>query len=205
MTIMLKATKPLGPPAARWHFAAALLLIALIAPAFAHANPASEKFIAERAVRVVEVLNGTETKEQKQEELTKLVDENVDIERIAYYTLGKYRASASQDELDRYIAAFKDYLFAYYIKPAAGFSGITLEVTGSTDVPGGSIVHTVAKTPSSFDLDWYVIGDGSVVDVQIAGISAAKLLRAQVLAVIGLSGSKVSAATGLLKTLVGKA
>lgn len=186
---------------------AALVLIGLLAPFAAQANPASEKFIAERAARVVQVLNSADPIAQKRDELSALVDENVDIETIATYTLGRYRASASQEELDRYISAFKDYLFAYYIKPAAGFSGIALTVTGSSDVPGGkgSIVHTVAKTPSSINLDWYVIGDGSIVDVEIAGISAAKILRAQVLAVIGLSGGKVSAATGLLETLVGKA
>jgi phospholipid transport system substrate-binding protein len=187
--------------------AAALLLITLISPAAAHANQASESFIAERAVRVVQVLNSADPIEKKRDELSQLVDENVDIEKVAYYTLGKYRATASEEELNQYISAFKGYLFAYYVKPAAGFSGITLKVTGSVDLPDGkgSIVHTVAKTPSSFELDWYVIGDSSIVDVEIAGISAAKLLRAQVLAVLALNGGKVSAATGLLETLVGKA
>jgi phospholipid transport system substrate-binding protein len=184
-----------------------VLLAALCLPIAAYANQASEQFIRERAVKVVAVLNGNAPIAQKRDELSTLVDENVGIEAIAYYTLGKYRSGASEDELDRYVSAFKDYLFAYYIKPAAGFSGITLTVTGSTDLASGnaSIVHTVAKTPGSTELDWYVLGNSSIVDVEIAGISAAKLLRAQVLAVIGLSGGKISAATDLLKTLVGKA
>ena len=183
-----------------------LLLLALSASVAARANQASEQFIRDRAVKVVAILNSSQPIAQKREGLTQLVDENVGIERIAYYTLGKYRAGASQDELDRYIAAFKDYLFAFYIKPAAGFSGITLTVTGSTDVPsGGSIVHTVAKTPGKTELDWYVLDNSTIVDVEIVGISAAKLLRAQVEAVLALNGGKVSAATELLKTLVGKA
>lgn len=189
------------------HIQFALLFVALCAPIAARANQASEQFIQESAVKVVAILNSTEPITQKRDGLTQLVEESVGIERIAYYTLGNYRAGASQDELDRYIAAFRDYLFAYYIKPAAGFSGITLTVTGSTDVPSGkgSIVHTVAKTPGSTKLDWYVLDDSTIVDVRIAGISAANLLRAQVLAVLSLNGGKVSAATSLLRTLVGKA
>ncbi|HXZ67213.1 MAG TPA: ABC transporter substrate-binding protein [Alphaproteobacteria bacterium] len=188
-------------------FQFALLFALLSAPIAARASQASEQFIAERAVKVVAILNGSQPIAQKRDGLTQLVEENVGIERIAYYTLGQYRAGASQEELEGYVAAFRDYLFAYYIKPAAGFSGITLTVTGSTDVPDGkgSIVHTIAKTPGSAKLDWYVLDDSTIVDVEIAGISAAKLLRAQVTAVLALSGGKVSAATDLLKTLVGKA
>ena len=182
----------------------ALLIGAVFLPTMANASRAAEAFIRDRAVKVVAVLNSAESIERKRDELSALVDENVDIQRIAYYTLGSYRASANAGDLDRYVAAFKDYLFAYYIKPAAGFSGIALTVTGTIDLPEGrgSLVQTVAKTPSSVELDWYVLGDSSIVDVEIAGFSAAKLLRAQVIAVLALNGGKISAATSLLETLV---
>jgi len=184
-----------------------LFVAALCTPIGARANQTSEQFVQERAARVVAILNSSESIAQKRDGLTQLVEENVGIERIAYYTLGKYRAEAKPEDLESYVAAFRAYLFAYYIRPAAGFSGITLTVTGSTDVPGGkgAIVHTVAKTPGKTELDWYVLDDSSIVDVEIAGISAANLLRAQVSAVLALNGGKVSAATDLLKTLVGKA
>jgi len=188
-------------------FRLAVLVVALCAPAAARANQASEQFIQDRAVKVLAILNSAAPIAQKRDGLTELVDENVGIERIAYYTLGKYRAEASAQDLDNYVEAFRDYLFAFYIKPAAGFSGITITVNGSTDVQGGkaSIVHTVAKTPGKTNLDWYVLDNSSIVDVEISGISAANLLRAQVTAVLSLNGGKVSGATELLRTLVGKA
>jgi phospholipid transport system substrate-binding protein len=187
--------------------ALAIGALAVLVAGSASADQASEAFIQERAGRVMEILNGSGSPAQKKADLEGTVEESVALESIALYTLGQYRANASRDDLDRYVAAFKDFVFAYYISPAAGFSGITLSVTGSTDGGGRvAIVHTTAKTKGaqSFELDWYVASGSAIVDVEISGVSAAKLLRAQVLAVLALNGGKISAATDLLQTLTHK-
>lgn len=175
----------------------------------AHASKAGEAFIQERAGEVMAILNSSAALEQKQAELARMVDQNVDLGRIALYTLGKYRTNATPAELSRYKQAFRDYVLHFYVTPAAKFSGLELTVTGSTDLPNRrvSIVRTLARTAQlsePVELDWQLVDDSSILDVRIAGISAARVLRAQVIAVLALNGGRISAATGLLERLVGK-
>jgi ABC-type transporter MlaC component len=184
-------------------------IVVLLVGTPARASKAAEAFIQERAGQVMEILNSSASLEHKEAELTGMVDQNVDIARIATYTLGHYRANATADELSQYERAFREYVLHFYVAPAAKFSGLELTVTGSTDVPdkGVTIVRTLAKTAAlsePAELDWQLIDDSSIVDVRIVGISAARVLRAQVLAVLALNGGRVSAATSLLERLVRK-
>jgi phospholipid transport system substrate-binding protein len=186
----------------------AAVAFVLVAAAPALANKACEDFIQERAGRVMDILNSSSPEAQKKADLGALFDESVDIESISLYTLGEYGPHATKDELSRYFAALRNYVFVNYVSPAAGFSGVTLSVTGSTDLGGtkGCVVQTLAKTslPEPTELNWHVARDLSIVDVEIAGVSAARILQAQVIAVLKLNGGNITAATGLLEDLTGK-
>lgn len=183
-----------------------IIFLLFVGPAWA--NKASEEFIQERANSVIEILNSSAPLARKKADLGKIVDDSVGIENVALYTLGKYRSEATRDELNRYIPAFRNYLFEYYVSPVTRFSGVILSVTGSTDLGGnkGTVVSTIVKTglPEPTKLDWRVVDNSSIVDVKIEGVSIADVLRAQIVAVLDLSGGKISAATNLLEELVHK-
>ena len=56
-----------------------------------------------------QVLASGQDKNQKMRELIELAEQNVDIQGIGLYTLGKYRKNLSEDQIKEYEILFKSY------------------------------------------------------------------------------------------------
>jgi phospholipid transport system substrate-binding protein len=157
-------------------------LAALASPSFA--STAAEAFVQSNVQRGLQILNNTGlSKEQRQEQFRTFLATLTDLHRIALYTLGPARRTASPADQDAFVEAFRNYAFAVYGAEFSKYSGQTLRVTGSIQrAPGDELVRTVLVDPQAaagqqpIDVDFRVYSSGgkfSVVDIVVAGLDLA--------------------------------
>ncbi len=128
--------------------------VALTQPAAA-ANVA-ESFVGDNIHKGLEILNNKKINTvQRRDQFETFLLGLVDVRRIGLFTLGQYRRSAPPDDVDAFIAAFKNYAVAAYQSYFARYSGQTLTVTGSTErSPTDFIVQTQLIDPNSNQQRW---------------------------------------------------
>ncbi len=189
--------------------AAAALLIAPAAAAQSTDAEQAETFVQNNARAVIDTLQALEEGERAleavREEFRSRIDELADVERITNFVLGRYRRTASQDELEAFRETFREYAISVYETELTNYAGQTLSVTGSVTRRSGDYVvrSQVTGGPEgrTYDVNWRVLEqDGAlqVVDVQVFGVWLAQTQREQILSIIGNNRGDVSAATRAL-------
>jgi phospholipid transport system substrate-binding protein len=155
---------------------------ALASPAFASSG--AEAFVQSNVQRGLQILNNTSlSKEQRQEQFRGFLVTLTDLRRIALYTLGPVRRTATAADQDAFVDAFRNYAFAVYGAEFSKYGGQTLRVTGSIQrAPGDELVRTVLVDPHApagqepIEVDFRVYNSGgkySVVDIVVAGLDLA--------------------------------
>jgi phospholipid transport system substrate-binding protein len=155
-------------------------------PAIAQASPglaAAENYVSANVQRGLTILNNhslsdTERRAQFRDFLTTLTD----LRRIAVFTLGAARRTASPAETDAFVSAFRNYAVAVYESRLKAYAGQTLKVTGGREHgPTDYIVQTILVDPTGkteqqgepIEVDFRVDNSGGrdvVIDVAIAGV-----------------------------------
>jgi ABC-type transporter MlaC component len=181
------------------------LLFALAAPPVIAGTPA-ETYVQELANKVMAIINdGSLSEPQKTSRISDIVDENIDIKAIALFTLGQYRKTATQGEIDAYVPVFRRYLIEFYVGQLSQYEGLSFTVTGSLDYGGqkGTIVTSQAEgAGDTTKINWRVVNNSSIMDVEIEGVWMALDLREQLVSVIDQNHGRVSAATERLREIV---
>ena len=150
----------------------------------AQASPAAEVYVQNNVQRGLQILNNTALpRQQRQEQFRNFLLTLTDLRRIALYTLGPARRTATAAEQDAFTEAFRDYAFAVYGAEFSKYSGQTLRVTGSYErAPGDELVRTVLVDPHArqgqepIEVDFRVYGSNgryNVVDIVVAGLDLA--------------------------------
>ena len=174
---------------------AALLPLLIAGPAAAAGNVA-ETYVTDNIHRGLDLLNNKSlSAPQKREQFENFLVGLTDMKRIAMFTLGQYRRTASPAELDTFAAAFQNYATAVYQSYFAKYAGQTLKVTGSTQRSADDfIVATALIDPNDksgqppLEVDFRIRTDGPkpvVVDFSVAGIWLALEERDQFTAFLG--------------------
>lgn len=181
----------------------AVSLFGILATVEASTTP--EAYVQELADKVTGVLkDGALSTEDKAAQLRQMIDQYLDVKRIALFALGKHRQDAvDQGVLDTYVTTFKEYAIGLYESRLSDYGGQSLKVTGSEDRNGKGKDFVVKSeivggntSGDPLNVNWRVIKleDGfTVVDVQIEGIWMALDLREQFSSIIANNGGKVQA------------
>jgi phospholipid transport system substrate-binding protein len=184
---------------------AAFIFIALAAPP-AWAGNAAETFVQELANEAMAIINDDAlSARQKKAQMSDILDANIDIEGIALFTLGQYRKTATPAEIEDYVPMFRLYLIEFYIGKLSQYEGMSFTVTGSHDYGGqkGTVVTSDADVDGdTTEINWRVLNNSSIMDVEIEGVWMALDLREQLVSVIDQNHGRVSAATERLKEIV---
>ncbi|HXL99192.1 MAG TPA: ABC transporter substrate-binding protein [Rhizomicrobium sp.] len=124
-----------------------------------------------------------------------------DLKRIALYTLGPARRTATPAEQDAFVDAFKDYAFAVYETEFSKYSGQSLKVTGSIQRSNGDyVVTTVLVDPNAprnqepIEVDFRVFGTEGhyfVADITVAGLDLAITEQDQFNAYLAQNGNSI--------------
>jgi phospholipid transport system substrate-binding protein len=176
--------------------AAAPLLMARPAAA---AN-AAESFVNDNIQKGLSILKDKKlTTVQRRDQFEALLLNLVDVRRIALFTLGQYRRTAPQADIDAFVAAFKNYATAAYQSYFSKYTDQTLKVTGSTErSPTDFVVQSVLIDPGSSQPPAEVAfrvrtdtGKPQLVDVSYQGIWLSLEQRDQFVAFLGQNNGNV--------------
>src|ERR1700761_3081221 len=132
-------------------FAAVGAMLALAMPfASAQAATPAEDFVQTNIQKGLHILNDGGSKEQKRAQFRTFLLQLTDLKRIADYTLGPVKNTASPADLAAFEDAFREYAFAVYESEFSKYSGQTLKVTGSVErKPGDFLVTTQLIDPGA--------------------------------------------------------
>jgi phospholipid transport system substrate-binding protein len=181
-------------------FIAAAALTAAAREASAASGP--ESFVQANVQRGLTILNNkTLSTEQKRTQFETFLLGLTDMKRIANFTLGQYRRTATPQDQDAFAAAFQTYAVAVYQSYFAKYAGQTLKVTGSQEhAPGDTIVQTVMIDPNDhsgqapLEVDFRILEDNGrpvVIDFSVAGIWLAIEERDQFSAFLGQNNGSI--------------
>ena len=173
----------------------------LVGPALAAANPA-EQFVQDNIHKGLELLNNKQlSADQRRTQFEVFLLGLTDMKRIADFTLGQYRRSASPADLAAFESAFQNYAVAVYQSYFAKYAGQTLKVTNSqARTADDFIVATQLIDPNDhsgqapLEVDFRVRTDGGkpvVVDFSVAGIWLALEERDQFTAFLGQNNGNI--------------
>jgi phospholipid transport system substrate-binding protein len=132
-----------------------------------------------------------------------------DTNRVALFTLGQYANGASKTDLDAFEIGFSDFELTTYESLLSRFHGLTLKVTGSTQVANDDIVVNVdVVRPNStsnaqpikaaFRLRKGADGHLVVADIQAEGIWLSLLQRSDFTGFLQQHGGSIVALTDQL-------
>jgi phospholipid transport system substrate-binding protein len=183
----------------------------LAAPAMA-APTGAEAFVQANVQKGLAILNNHgASADQKRGQFQGFILGLTDMKRIANFTLGQYRHSASPADQAAFAAAFQGYAVAVYQSYFSKYSGQTLNVTGSQEHgPGDTIVQTQLIDPNDhsgqtpLEVDFRVLDDGGkfvVIDFSVAGIWLALEERDQFSSFLGQNGGSIPTLISHLKEL----
>ncbi|HVV27631.1 MAG TPA: ABC transporter substrate-binding protein [Rhizomicrobium sp.] len=184
---------------------AVLVLAVLLAAPMLMARPAAaanvaESFVGDNVNKGLQILNDKKlTTAQRRDQFEGFLLSLVDVRRVALFTLGQYRRTAPPDDVEAFVAAFKNYAVAAYQSYFARYTDQTLKVTGSTQrSPTDYIVQTQLIDPGSnqqpLEVDFRVrtdTGKPVLVDVAVSGIWLSLEERDQFVAFLGQNNGNV--------------
>lgn len=162
-------------------FVGAILLMTIPSPV--QAATATEKFIQNTVNRTLAVVNDRSRDEaQRKRELRDVLHSAVDTNRVALFTIGRYRRLAPERDVDGFVKIFADYLLALSHEALMRHHDRSIRVTGSTErAPGEVIVNAevlpLLGTGGSINIGFRVRNGGgdknAIVDFEVEGISLA--------------------------------
>lgn len=190
-----------------------VLLAALLATPFQAALAAdpAETFVSENIQKGLALLNNRSlAPAQKRDQFENFLTGLTDLKRIADFTLGQYRRSASPADVAAFETAFQNYAVSVYQFYFSKYSGQTLKVTGSTQrAPTDYIVSTQLIDPAKsgqqpLEVSFRVRTDGArpvVTDVSVEGVWLSLQQRDQFVAFLGQNNGNVKLLISYLSEL----
>jgi len=155
---------------------AALALVRLPrAYAAASASQASA-FVNGFATQLIQIVNGPEPAAQKKAALGPVIDENVDVPKIARFCLGRFWSSASPAQQSEYTQIFHQVLLNSISGHLGDYKGVTYTLTSDRQQGADELVGTIITRPNSpaANVQWVVdssTGSPKIVDVVAEGTS----------------------------------
>lgn len=181
-------------------------VLALAPVQTAVASPDAEAFTQRLVDTGVGILRNT-SDPARRTKFREFITQYADIRKTAMFTLGNYRRSANDGDVEAFVQAFQDYATAVYESRLDQYKGQTLKVVSSIDnKPGDVTVNTIVVDPNAREplrVGFRLLGGGGsyrFVDVQVAGIWLSIDQRDQFAAFLSQNSGNVPRLTAHLAT-----
>ncbi len=103
----------------------------------------AETFVSQNIQKGMAILNSKLTDQQKRDQFEQFLLGLTDFKRVADFTLGNYRRTASPADLAAFHVAFQNYAMSEYQKNFSDWAGQTLKIVNSTlRAPADYVVAT---------------------------------------------------------------
>ncbi len=175
---------------------AACAMLCLSSPAFAATKEDAQKFVDTLTPAVVQTIDDKSlAADQKQAKLQALFTQNVDIDWMAKFVLGRSYQQATEDQRARYVAAYRQYLLARYTTNFADYGGSKYKITDIVQDDDGFNVKMQVATPQASEdvaLGYHLHTDASgqlkLSDIIVEGVSLITSQRSEYAAVVQQKG-----------------
>ena len=168
------------------------------------------KFIEELTIKASTTLASDITKENKINNLKKIAEDNVDINGIGMYTLGKHRKSISEDQKSIYNDLFKEYFLKSFSSRLVDYTDPEIKVLSEEKISDKytmvkSILVATDKRPE-VKLDWRVYTKNPskplIRDLVIEGLSLARTQKEEFNSIIVSNNNNIEALFKNLKEFI---
>ncbi len=180
--------------------------LAFATPAFAAAPSASaaKQFITGVGAHMVSVVNGSSSVGQKAAALRQIVDQDVAVDQVGQFVLGRYWRIATPAQRHEYLGLFHQLLANNITTQIRAYEGVKFTVLGASSQAEGQAVNTVIARPNEqpAHVQWVVqtvAGAPKIVDVIVEGTSLRVTERADYSSVINDNGGQVTALLAAMK------
>ena len=174
--------------------------LALPAPYARAAAPDAVSFVDTMVNQALGMLRDKQMpKAERDQKFAALLSQDFDIPRISRFVLGRYWASASEQERAEFAKLFERWVVRTYSARFSDYSGETVKVgsarpQGETDIVVESqIIHPDGSPPAK--VDWRVRqkdGTFKIVDIDVEGVSMALTEKEEFSSVIQRNGGTVA-------------
>ncbi len=178
--------------------------------AYADINGAKATAMVENLTKegIEKIINSTSSQEEKNKVFKQLFTENLDLDFIGKYVLGRYWRTATTQQRKEFIDLYKEFNVQTWSKRFDEFKGkkFVFNGTGSANNPNQIYVNTSVPVPDGqpIDVKWRVYehnGKLKIIDIIIENVSLAQTARNEYTSYIAKSPKGVE---GLLENLRSK-
>tara|TARA_Y100000748_G_scaffold120423_1_gene101097 strand:+ start:539 stop:1135 length:597 start_codon:yes stop_codon:yes gene_type:complete len=175
-----------------------LILIFASNHAFAQKPSDLIKEVVDEASRI---LSSSDPVEAKIINLNDLAENNVDINRIAKYTLGKHRKTISDEEINKYFKLYKKYFLKNFSSRLIDYTNPEIIIVDENVINENfTIVNTILEATSKnpeLKISWRVITKNPnkplILDLLIEGLSLAKAQKEEFNSIIKNNDGDINA------------
>ena len=173
-------------------------------------NP--ESFISEVIEEAKVILSSSSSSDEKASKLSEIALRTVDIEGLAYYTLGKKRKEITPEELKKYESLFEKYFLKSFTSRLTDYSDPKINVL-SSDVVNEK--YTIVKTMllktdkrPEVKIDWRVYtkdpNNPLIRDLIIEGLSLARTQKEEFASVLNANNNDINVLFSTLERFIEK-
>ena len=141
-----------------------------------------------------------------------LVENQVDLEYVGKYLLGKYQRRATPEQINEFSHLFIDYMVLSYSNQLKQFAGVDFKILKATETNNGAYLvnsKIIQSNKDSFDIQWMVkknaSGQWQIIDILVNGLSMIATQRDEFVSVIRRQKGNISKFIKLLSKQVKKA
>ncbi len=187
---------------------ATALSVALSSGSALAASPeAARSLVQNVSNQVINLITQPGAAESKAPQLKVIMQQNIDMRRVAGFALGRFARGTSPAQRDRYVQVYSDYVSRVYANRFSEYGGETITVTNAQDVgrKGIYVNSTVNANGQKINIGWQVrenrSGELKIVDINVDGLSMAESQRSEFTRMISDLGGDVDAFIARLQTL----
>lgn len=157
-------------------FAAATVLLTATGPAWAESPEKASAFIKATGDRLVAVVNGPGTSASKRAEMTRILNDAVDVDGIAKFCLGRYWRTATPQQQQEFVRLFHEVLVTNITAKLGEYQGVSFTMGKARNQGEEDVVSTTVTRPNNppTAVDWIIAQIGSqprIIDVVAEGTS----------------------------------
>ena len=178
----------------------------------AHAQASSDtEFVRALSVKLTAVVNGPGSTAEKKTQVLPLLSQDVDVDAIGRFCLGRFWRTASSSQQQRYLVLFHQVLVNSITGHLGDYKGVAISVgNAAAQGEGRTSVPTVISRPGqpNTNVQWIVSdssGSPKVVDVMAEGVSLSINERDDYTSYLARHGNSVDALIAALSRQVSHA
>ena len=185
------------------------LIISFSSVTTVHATE-SDIFIQSTVNRAAKTLSGNFTKNERIEKLKVIAKDTVDIKGIGFYTLGSYKKTINDTQLEEYKILFEQYFLKSFASRLAEYSNPEIEVVSKKKLNENyTIVSSIlvgTDVRPEVKIDWRVYTKNPntplIRDLIIEGLSLARTQKEEFSSIIESNDGDINALFSTLKEFI---